>query len=62
MLLVAAVLHLLGSERLDFSLLLVLVVAIAGVVWLIDHLLFAPLRARARRAAPAAIRPHSRCR
>jgi signal peptidase I len=53
-LLVAAVLRLLGSERLDFSLVLVVVVAIAGVVWLVDYLLFAPAR---RRAADAAQRP-----
>jgi signal peptidase I len=52
-LLIAAVLRLLGSERLDFSLVLVIVVAIAGVVWLIDHLLLAPMRARAARAAGA---------
>jgi len=55
-LLVAAVLRLLGSERLDFSLVLVIVVAVAGLVWLLDHLLFAPARARvaaARGADPA---------
>lgn len=46
-LLVAAVLRLLGSERLDFSLILVLIVAVAGLVWLIDHLLIAPARQRA---------------
>jgi signal peptidase I len=45
--LLAAVLELLGSERLDFSLVLVVVVAIAGTIWLLDHLLFAPLRRRA---------------
>jgi len=45
------VLHLLGSERLDFSLVLVVVVAVAGAIWLLDHLLFAPQRARAARAA-----------
>ena len=50
-LLVAAVLKLLGSERLDFSLVLVIVVAGAGVIWLIDHLLLAPMRARAAAAA-----------
>jgi|SRR5579862_5865149 len=46
-LLIAAVIALLGSERLDFSLLLVLVAAVAGLIWLIDHLLLAPMRARA---------------
>src|SRR5579871_4754934 len=50
-LLVAAVIRLLGSERLDFSLLLVLVAAVAGLIWLVDHLLFAPMRARAARRA-----------
>lgn len=49
--LVAGVLQLLGSERLDFSLVLVLVVALAGAIWLIDHLLLAPLRRRAALAA-----------
>jgi len=49
--LVAAVLRLLGSERLDFSLVLVIVVAVAGAIWLLDHLLFAPLRRRRALAA-----------
>ena len=44
--LLAAVVQLLRSERLDFSLVLVIVVAVAGSVWMLDHLLFAPLRAR----------------
>jgi signal peptidase I len=51
--LIAAVLRLLGSERLDFSLVLVIVVAIAGAIWLLDHLLFAPLRTRRTLAAGA---------
>jgi len=51
LLLLAAVIRLLTSERLDFSLLLVLVAAVAGLVWLIDHLLLAPMRARAARQA-----------
>ncbi|HXN09833.1 MAG TPA: hypothetical protein VN859_01215, partial [Steroidobacteraceae bacterium] len=46
-LLLAAVLRLLGSERLDFSLVLVIVVVVSGGIWLLDHLLFAPARARA---------------
>jgi signal peptidase I len=50
-LLLAAVLRLLGSERLDFSLVLVAIVAVAGVVWLIDHLFLAPARAHAAIAA-----------
>ena len=50
-LVVAAVLRLLGSERLDFSLVLVIVVAVAGVIWLIDHLVFAPMRARVAAAS-----------
>ncbi len=49
--LVAAVLRLLGSERLDFSLVLVIVVLGAGAIWLADHLLFAPARLRAAAAA-----------
>jgi signal peptidase I len=49
--LVAVVLELLGSEKLDFSLVLVVVVTAAGAIWLIDHLVFAPLRLRAARAA-----------
>lgn len=50
--LIAAVLMLIRSERLDFSLALVLVCALSGAVWLLDVLLFAPMRARmARRAA-----------
>jgi signal peptidase I len=50
-LLIAAVLQVLSAERLDFSLLLVLVAAIAGLIWLLDHVLFAPARARAARSA-----------
>lgn len=53
--LLAAVIELLRSERLDFSLVLVVVVAAAGTVWLLDHLLFAPVRRR--RAAAAARDP-----
>jgi signal peptidase I len=53
-LLVAAVLQLLRSERLDFSLVLVIVVAVAGLIWLVDHWLVAPARAAA--AARAATR------
>ena len=51
LLLLAALLRLLLSERLDFSLVLVTVVAVAGLVWLIDHLLFEPMRGRAAIAA-----------
>jgi signal peptidase I len=51
LLLIAALLRLLVSERLDFSLVLVTVVAVAGVVWLLDHLLFEPARRRAASAA-----------
>ncbi len=61
-LLVAAVLNILSAERLDFSLLLVLVAAIAGLVWLLDHLLFAPALQGARHAARAVIRRSNRCR
>jgi signal peptidase I len=51
LLLLAALLRLLLSERLDFSLVLVTVVAIAGATWLVDHLIFEPLRRRAALAA-----------
>jgi signal peptidase I len=50
-LLFAAVLHLLGSERLDFSLVLVLVVVVSALVWALDQALLAPARARRARAA-----------
>ena len=51
LLLLAALLRLLLSERLDFSLVLVSVVAIAGLVWLVDYLVFEPRRRRAAVAA-----------
>ncbi len=51
LLLVAAVLRVLTAERLDFNLLLLLIAAIAGLIWLIDHLALAPSRAREARAA-----------
>ena len=57
-LLFAAVLHMLGSERLDFSLVLVLVVVVSALVWALDRLLFAQARARRAQAAgrdPAAL-------
>ncbi len=57
-LLFAALLKLLGSERLDFSLVLVLVVVVSALVAALDRLLFAPARARAAQAAgrdPAAL-------
>jgi signal peptidase I len=51
LLLLAALLRLLLSERLDFSMVLVTVVTAAGLVWLVDHLLFEPMRRRAAIAA-----------
>lgn len=45
-LLFAAVVRMLMSERLDFSLVLVLAVAVAAVVWALDKLLLAPMRSR----------------
>jgi signal peptidase I len=54
-LLIAAVLRVLADDRLDFSLLLVLVAAIAGLVWLIDKLLFSAGRRKA--AAMAGLDP-----
>jgi signal peptidase I len=56
-LLIAAVLKLLGSERLDFSLVLLIVVAVAGLVWLLDVLVFAPMRRRAAAGAARAGQP-----
>ena len=50
-LLFAALLKLLGSERLDFSLVLVLVVVVSALVAALDRLWFAPARARAAQAA-----------
>lgn len=47
---IAAILHMLQSERLDFSLVLVLIIAAAAVVWAVDKLLLAPWRARTARA------------
>lgn len=44
---VGSIVRLLGSEQLDFSLVLVLVVVAAGLVRLLDHFLLAPGRARA---------------
>jgi len=41
----ASVIRLLVAERLDFSLVLVLIVAATGLVWLLDALLFSRLRA-----------------
>jgi signal peptidase I len=56
-LLVAGIVHLLGSERLDFSLLLLIVVVLAGVIWALDRWLFAPARARAAPAGAAVPEP-----
>ena len=42
------------SEQLDFSLVLVLVLLVSGVVWVVDRLLLAPARARAAQRANAA--------
>jgi signal peptidase I len=42
-----AIAHLLISERLDFSLVLVLVVLVSGVVWALDRFRFEPARVRA---------------
>ena len=47
----AAVLHLLMSERLDFSLVLVIVVVVSAIVWAVDRWLLEPARARGARAA-----------
>ncbi len=46
-LLVAVIVHVMLSERVDFSLVLVVVAAVSGLVWLIDRLWFAAGRRRA---------------
>ncbi len=51
-LLVAGVLRLLLSERLDFSLVLLVVVVLAGLIWLVDHLLVEPARRQHAAQAP----------
>jgi signal peptidase I len=56
-LLIAGIVHLLGSERLDFSLLLLIVVVLAGLIWGLDRLLLAPARARAARGGVAVPEP-----
>lgn len=48
---VGAIARLLMSEQLDFSLVLVLVLALSVVVWALDRFLLAPLRARAAQRA-----------
>jgi signal peptidase I len=52
---IGAILRLLISERLDFSLVLVLVLFASGAVWALDRLLLAPARARA--ASRAGLEP-----
>jgi signal peptidase I len=50
-LVVAGVVQLLLSERLDFSLVLLLIAVITGLLWLLDVLLLRPARTAAARAA-----------
>ena len=54
-----AILRLLMSEELDFSLVLVLVLAVSAVVWAGDRFVLAPMRARAaaRKGVDAALQP-----
>jgi signal peptidase I len=47
----AAVIRLLVAERLDFSLVLLLIAVVTGLIWLLDVLVFRKARARAARAA-----------
>ena len=57
-LVVAGAIRLFRSERLDFSLVLVLISVVGGAIWAVDVLLLAPARARAAAAAgkePAAV-------
>jgi signal peptidase I len=49
-LLIAVIARMLTSERLDFSMVLVSVVAVAALVWLIDKLWLEPMRRRAAEA------------
>src|SRR5712675_3701379 len=52
--LIGAILRLLISDRLDFSLVLVLVLLASALVWVLDRLLLAPARARAAQRAGVA--------
>jgi signal peptidase I len=51
-LIIGAVVHLLMSERLDFSLVLTLVLLVSALVWLLDRLIFEPARRRHAGAGP----------
>lgn len=48
---IGAVLRMLGAERLDFSVVLVVVVLVSGLVWALDRWLFESLRKRQAQAA-----------
>jgi hypothetical protein len=50
-LVVASFYSLMTAQRANFSLLLVIITVVSGVVWLIDHRLLAPRRAAAARTA-----------
>jgi len=50
-LIVAAVIRLLGSETLDFAMVLLVISVLTGIVWLADATVFARRRARAAQAA-----------
>jgi hypothetical protein len=58
---VGSIVRLLVSEQLDFSLVLVLVLAAAALVRVLDGLLLAPRRARAAARAPASCRSPRWC-
>jgi signal peptidase I len=49
-LIIAAVVKLLTAEELDFSAVLLLISVVTGIIWLVDCVLFARLRARAAQA------------
>ncbi|HVN99549.1 MAG TPA: signal peptidase I [Steroidobacteraceae bacterium] len=51
---VGAIVRIVMSEQLDFSLVLVLVLLVSGVVWIVDRALLAPARQRAAQQANAA--------
>ncbi len=52
-LLVAVVLWILATQRVNFSLVLVIITAVSGLIWLVDALLLAPRRRRAAEAPGA---------
>ncbi len=50
---IGSILRVVMSEQLDFSLVLVLVLLVSGLIWIVDRLLLAPARVRAAQRANA---------